>query len=148
MSGDNELEVYRQHRSNQKQHTYFLLAAVGACIGFALTQTKDASLQINQIPLAIALVSWGLSFYCGCVQADRDGAALYANLGLIRLQKGRDPIAGRNPELMQYGSDTIREIIEQHGEKSASASRWQFRFLAVGVVFYIGWHVLDMWART
>lgn len=129
MAGQNELEIYRQHLGAQQKYAYFLLAAVGACVGFALTQTKDASLGLSQIPLAFALLGWGLSFWCGCVHLSAVQATLYTNMGLIRMQTGKDPLAGSNRGLMAYGDKVIREIAEKQGNRSARASSWQFRFL-------------------
>lgn len=147
MAGGNELEIYRQHITAQQKYTYFLLAAVGACVGFALTQTKDLPFDQSQLPLAIALLGWALSFWCGCVHLKAVQATLYTNMGLIRLQLGRDPNAGHHPELMAYGSQVISEIAEKHSSRSSMASSWQLRFFILGVIAYIYWHISEMVAR-
>lgn len=148
MSGQNGLEVYRQHVGAQQKYSYFLLAAVGACVGFALAQTKDAMLGAYQIPLGLALFSWGLSFWCGCAHLRAVQATLYANMGLIRMQSGTDPLVGRDRASMAYGETVIREIADSHSSRSARASSWQFRFFIIGVSAYIFWHVWQMAART
>ena len=41
MSENNEpLELYKQHQASQDRYTYFLLAASGAAIGFAIQQNR------------------------------------------------------------------------------------------------------------
>jgi hypothetical protein len=60
---DNHLEVYRALRESQTRYAYFLLAAAGAAIGLVVSQTQTATLQWAQIPLAIAVAMWGLSFF-------------------------------------------------------------------------------------
>lgn len=148
MSGQNELEVYRQHIGAQQKYAYFLLAAVGACVGFALTQTKDAYISGNQLPLALVLLSWGLSFWCGCVHLRAVQATLYTNMGLIRMQSGTDPLTGRDRGLMAQGEAVMREIADGHGNRSGKASAWQFRFFTLGMAAYICWHILQMYERT
>ncbi len=56
------LEVYRAFREAQNRYTYFLLAT-GAAIGLAVNQTMNAILARSQVPLAGAVLSWGLSFF-------------------------------------------------------------------------------------
>jgi hypothetical protein len=40
-ASDDQMEVYKQHRNAQEKYVYFLLAAAGAAIGFAVNQTKE-----------------------------------------------------------------------------------------------------------
>lgn len=148
MAGQNELEIYRQHMAAKQKYAYFLLAAVGACVGFALTQTKDASIHIGQIPLAIGLAAWALSFWCGCKHLTSIQATMYTNLGLLKLKSGRDPIAGTDLELVAYGVGLAREAVNDHATKAGSTAQWQFRWFIVGVCSYIVWHVLEMASRT
>lgn len=148
MGGQSGLEVYRQHVVALQKYTYFLLAAVGACVGFALTQTNEAELSVMQIPLALALTGWGLSFWWGCAHLKLVQATLYTNAGLIRLQSGKDPVAGRNAALMMQGDSVIREIGEDQSQRAVRASSRQFWWFIFGVIAYIVWHVLAMWSRT
>lgn len=56
-------ELYRAHRTAQDKYTYFILAAAGAAIAFALNQTHDATLSWFKLPLGAAVLCWGLSFF-------------------------------------------------------------------------------------
>ena len=82
MSNDLLKEVYQQFRTSQDKYSYFLLAAAGAAIGFALTQTQGKPLSWSQLPLALAVVCWGLSFYFGCYFIEHITSSLYANFDL------------------------------------------------------------------
>jgi hypothetical protein len=42
MADDGKLELLRAHRTAADKYTYFLLAAAGAAIGFALNQTRES----------------------------------------------------------------------------------------------------------
>ena len=96
---DHELELWRAHRAMQEKHTYFLLAAAGACIGFALTQSKDMALSASMYPLGAALALWGVSFLLGCRHIEGALSITFANIGLLKMRSGRDPLAGQNPSL-------------------------------------------------
>ena len=50
------------------KYTFYLLAVVGAAVGFALNQTQGSVLAWSQIPLGLAVSSWFLSFYFGLRQ--------------------------------------------------------------------------------
>jgi hypothetical protein len=142
------MEIYRQHRGAQDKHTYFLLAAVGACIGFAATQTKDLPLRADQWPLAIAVFMWGMSFWCGCSHVRSMETVMLANMRLLTLQNGRDPMVGADLQGVFIGVQKLREVIDRHNKSAGRTHRWQFRFLAVGVAAYLAWHVLAMSSRA
>jgi hypothetical protein len=55
VSDENRLELFRALRDTQEKYVYFLLAAAGAAIGFALSQTQQATLSWSKLPLAGAV---------------------------------------------------------------------------------------------
>jgi hypothetical protein len=148
MPSDQQIEIYRQHRTAQDKYGYFLLAAVGAAIAFAVNQTQGAKLAWSQLPLACAVACWALSFFFGCRHLTYVESALFANFGLLTVIDGEDPRIGTHPQLMAVASDAIREAIELKSMRASRFARWQFRFLVLGTVFYLAWHVLGMWLRS
>ena len=66
MGNSSELEIYRQQRQGQDKYVYFLLAAAGASIAFALNQTKGLALAGSQWSLGVSVACWALSFLTGC----------------------------------------------------------------------------------
>lgn len=148
VSNENAREIFKTLRTAQEKHTYFLLAAAGAAIGLAVSQTRDSPLAWPQIPLGIAVVSWGLSFFSGCRYADYVAATLYANAELVRVQSGLHPKAGSNPEIMGIASEGILEAIEGNNKRASRFARWQFRFLVIGAILYVVWHVLEMYLHA
>lgn len=148
MADDKFLEIYKQHRTAQDKHTYFLLAAAGAAIALVFNQTKGTALSWSQIPLAIATLSWGLSFFFGCRHLNYISSTLYANGELLRVQKGIHPTSGNHPELMAAASEGIREAIESNSDWANSLGHLQFRFLIAGAIFFITWHIIEMWLHT
>lgn len=145
MADNNIREIYRQHRTAQDKYTYFLLAAAGAAIALAVNQTKGTSLSWSQLPLAIAVLCWGLSFFFGCRHLGYVSFTLFANADLLRVENGQHPLSGNNPQLMATASEGIRQAIESNSERANRLGHMQFRFLITGAVFYIAWHVIEMW---
>lgn len=148
MSSESQLEVYRALRESQSKYTYFLLAAAGAAIGFALTQTQNIGISCSQIPLGIAVILWGLSFYFGCRRLAYVNSTLYANSALLNIESGQHPEVGNHPQHMQAASEGVRQAIESNSEIANKLGHWQFRTLIAGAVFYVSWHVLEMYLRT
>jgi hypothetical protein len=148
MSNENLLEVYRQLRLAQDKYTYFLLAAVGAAIGLAITQTQGSALSWSQIPLALGVLCWGLSFIFGCLHLLNTSSALYTNAEKLRVESGINPMVGNDPQKMVKASQILSESFEKSSNRANRNSKWQFRFLVLGAIFYIGWHVLEMLIKT
>ena len=147
-SADQRLEVYRQHRAAQEKYVYFLLAAVGAAIALVVAQTQGAKVSWSQMPLAVAVLLWGLSFYFGCKHLAYVESTLFANGELLRVQAGEHPQVGGHVQLMQAASEGIRSAIESNSTWSSRFVRWQFGAFILASVSYVGWHVYEMWLRT
>lgn len=147
MSNEAQREVFRVLRESQSKYTYFLLAAAGAAIGFSLSQTKEVSLAWSQVPLGLAVLLWGVCFFCGCRHLAYVNSALYANAVLLKIESGQHPEVGNHPQRMQAASEGVRNAIEQNSESANRLGHWQFRSLVAGAVFYIIWHVLEMYFR-
>lgn len=148
MSSDQMMELYRQLRTSQDKYAYFLLASVGASIAFALSQTRDLSLSLSQCPLGLAVLLWGLSFYFGCRHIQYVSSTLYANAELLKVEGGRHPEIGRHPQMMAAASEGIRSAIETNINRSGRLANLQFSFFVTGVIFYVVWHILEMYLRV
>lgn len=148
MTDENIREVYRLLRLGQDKHVYFLLAAAGAAIGLAINQTHGAVLSKSQFPLAGAVLCWGLSFFFGSRHLDYGSSVLYSNHELLKVEGGQHPEVGGHPQLMAAASEGIRLAINDKSNRANRLGHMQFRFLIVGAVLYIGWHVLEMWLRS
>jgi hypothetical protein len=147
MPSEPQIEIYRQYRIAQDKYVYFLLAAAGATIAFAVNQTQGAKLAWSQLPLACAGACWALSFFFGCQHLNYVESTLFANDALLKVIAGEDPQIGMHPQRMAAASEGIREVIELNSKRAGGFARWQFRCLVLGAVFYLAWHVIGMWLR-
>jgi hypothetical protein len=91
---DQDLELYRQHRTGQHKYAYFLLAAAASGIALAVRSTTESTLHWSLIPIGLGVISWGLSFFCGCRHLESVQSQTFANAGLLRVQSGGEPSLG------------------------------------------------------
>ena len=148
MASEQQIEIYRQHRNAQEKYVYFLLAAVGAAIALAINQTQGAKIAWSQLPLAIAIILWSLSFFFGCRHLAYVESTLFANASLLEVKSGQHPEVDTHPQMMAAASEGIREAIKSNSKWAVRFARWQFNCLLLGAISYLGWHVFEMWLRS
>jgi len=140
--------VFRALRESQSKYAYFLLAAAGAAIALAVNQTHKAVLAWSQVPLALSVLSWALSFLFGCRYVAWVNSTLYANGEYLRVVSGQHPeLVDIHPQLVAAAKEGIRDAMEHNSNCANRNSQRQFRFLVTGAIFYIVWHVLEMYLR-
>jgi hypothetical protein len=136
--------LYSTLQDSQEKYVYFLLTGAGAAIAFAVTQTQTAALTPSKGILGLAVLSWGLSFFCGCRQISHRNSFVFQNYQFLRMQAGEMSEFPPHPQLVQV----IREDLEAQSKSLSKWSLWQFRFLLAGAGTYILWHVTEMYLRT
>lgn len=134
-----ETEIYKQHRELQNKYTYFLLAIAASCIALSLKRTTNSEITRSMIFLFIAVLSWGSSFFCGCRYSIHMDVGLHANADLLVAKKTQNP-----DEYIQQ----IKKVIQDSSKKCGTYIIWQFRFLWIGSLFFIGWHIIEMIKKT
>ncbi|QXE20044.1 hypothetical protein [Clostridium sp. 001] len=144
MNDENFREVYKTLHNSQDKYVYFILATTIAAIGFAITRTQNLKLNINQIPLLISVISWGISFLCGCINREYVNSTLYANSELLKVESGQHPKVGIHPQLIKAASEGIREAMISNSNKANKLGKGQMCFFMIGVFFYLVWHIIVM----
>ncbi|SCU94297.1 conserved membrane hypothetical protein [Cupriavidus necator] len=148
MAGDNALELYKQHQTINEKHTYFLLAAAGAAIGFAVQKTEGLLLSWWLTPVALAILLWGISFYCGCKHVTAWQSVMRVNADLLKLQSGTHPIQPRSSVEMKVALEAVTSALDRGVDRAARYQRLQFYLLVFGAVFFIIWRALVMVRAT
>ncbi len=148
MSQETLHEIFRQYRTAEDKYTYFLLAAAGAGIALAVNRTANSGIALSQIPLALAVLSWALSFFFGCRQVLYIQSNLYANFNLLQVESGEHPEIGYAPDHQKAAAEGIRKAMKFNAERAGRHARKQFAFLALGAAMYVAWHVLEMSLRS
>jgi len=148
MSAEYLREIIELYQTASQKLLYFSLAADGAAIGLALNQTQSAPIVWSQIPLAIAVLCWGLSFFSGVRYQHYVNSNLLANIHLLQNELGQHPLTGNDPLKVVAADKFIRESMERSIKRGSTFAGWHYRLLIMGSIFYIGWHILGMYLRT
>lgn len=148
MSDNLEHALHNSVDEMRQKYAHFLLAAVGACIGFAITQSGKSSLTIWAAPLGAALAFWSASFYIGCRYLHFRSTTLATNAEIVRLLNGQHEMAGNNPTAQKIGYEVLKDGHQKTDAQAGWCYRWQLRTFVIGTIFFIGWHVLEMWRRN
>jgi len=149
MSIQSAIEDQRKtHAEAQNKYPYFLLAAAGAAIGFAVQKTEGLPLSWWLVPVALATTAWAGSFYCGCKNLIWVGAAISANYSLLQLRQGSHPNQPPHPQLVEAAQSGTTKALYINIDNAQFYALWQFRLVIVGSAFFIAWRVLEMWRVT
>ncbi len=145
----NSSDLHKAHSAAHEKYHYFLLAAAGAAIGFALHKTEEEVISWWLLPVALASLLWALSFYFGCLAIGSVNTAMGANYNYLVLYDNYDKARPVIPQgKLESRLLAEREKIRNNQENAFKYARLQFHLLALGAVFFIVWHVLEMWCRT
>lgn len=138
------IELSKLHAAAQNKYTYFLLAASGACIGFSVQKTEGMVLSWNLVLCGLAVFCWGLSFYCGCKNVVSQKIAMSTNIELLQLKRGIHPQQPTEFMHTQAEINATKEALESVISRGTWHYRWQFRFLVLGALLFIAWHIQRM----
>jgi len=145
---DRDVEIFKVLREAHDKYTYFMLAAVGAAITVVLNRTQSAQLEWSQVPLAVAVVAWGLSFYFGTRRLHYGHLSLGMNAELLKVLAGEHPKVGPNQQMIQMARAALIEDMGRLASRATRSERLQFSLLMIGAMSYICWHILEMYLRT
>ena len=110
----------------------------GALIAYAMNQIEGEKLTPSLLPVGLAIMFWGLSFYYGINSIRR-----LMSTRIIGVFKERDGIK-TNPEYARLAEDKFNEI----GSLANKNSKRMYGFLYAGGISYIIWQVIQMSIRT
>jgi hypothetical protein len=137
-------DLHKAHSQGREKYTYFLLAAAGAAIGFAVQKTEGLPLSWWLLPVGVAIIFWGGSFYYGCKALDRVSAATSANFNLLRLLQGSHPKQPHEPQLASNARRDVEAALQKNIEDAQTYAVRQFRLLVTGAVLFVLWRGAEM----
>ncbi|MFA5783066.1 MAG: hypothetical protein WC868_12440 [Bacteroidales bacterium] len=145
---EEQKEMIKQFRQQQEKYTYYIIALCIAAIGFSIHKTTSLPLKLGQIPLGIAILTWGVSIYCGLKNIHYVLSTLYANIAYLEIAQGKDPDIGTHPQKIKAATEGIKRAMESNSEKASSLSTWQYRLFIIGFIAFLVWHILEMYKIT
>jgi ABC-type transport system involved in multi-copper enzyme maturation permease subunit len=143
-----QFNIQQEFREKQEKYVYYLIAISVSAIGFSVYKTENQSLTYSQIPLALAVLSWSISIFCGLKFLKYVISCLYANNGYYEIIKGRFPNIGSNPELIKSGVEGFREAMEINGKAMKKHFKFQGYLFYSGIILFIIWHIIEMYLKT
>jgi hypothetical protein len=150
MSSPQEVELHKQYKAAQDKYIYFLLAAAASAIGFAMTQTKTEALTIFQIPLALGVFSWVVSFYSGLQCIEFATSVTYQNFNYSQFKRKLSGLTqdAKTLELAQQIELDFTNTTDLQAKKLNFYGKLQGSSLLFGAFCYIIWHILRMYNLT
>ncbi|MFN0023435.1 MAG: hypothetical protein ACKVS5_05995 [Parvularculaceae bacterium] len=143
---DGQLKIVEIHHQTTERFVYFLLATAAASIAFAVSQTNELPLKCSQIPLGVAVLCWGLSFGCGCLVRIETHRALHANLEKLSLIRASTENA-LNSNFVDGRKEKLTNEFTSRNKKITCQTHLQISFYAAGGLFFIIWHIIEMYLR-
>lgn len=135
------LEVYKQLEEGTTKYVYYLLTAAASGIALSVNATSGSALSWSQIPLGLAVLSWGVSFFFGCRCAYTRNVLFGSNSDTAaRIMKSN--------RVTQVLRESVTKDLKTANRKAAKFMRWQFATLIAGAVLYVVWHVIEMALRS
>lgn len=135
-------DLHRRHSEAWNKYTYFILAITTASIAFALQRSEGASWDCGLIPLGIAVLLWGASFYCGITEVRLATRALGTNYSLLQLEVGNHPNQPSDPSHIGPAREGITDALNETVRKAQTCHVWQLRFYFIGAISYTVWHFM------
>ncbi|WP_395444048.1 hypothetical protein [Caulobacter sp. UC70_42] len=144
MAGEAGLELRKTIRAHDDKFDYFLLAAAGASIAYAMNQVKGMALSWSQICLGVAVLSWGLSFYFGCERLAYVRGSLAINIQMNdAFHDKRFTLADRH-----FLRDKGEIAFNKADGMAAVRRKLQYGLLIFGGISYICWQVNEMYWKA
>lgn len=139
-----QLQIQNEHRSQLTKYRYYIIGLSVTSIGFSVYQTTGQNISIFHIPLAFAIVSWGISIYLGLRYIHYYLKILFADNSLFNIKAGHHEIAGTDPIKIHDTIDIVFEAINVDKRTMAKIGNWQVRTFYSGAMLFIIWHVITM----
>lgn len=141
-------EFFKLFQVGQNQYTYFIMAIDASGIGFVLNKIDDKAFSYSIILACLAIISWGISFYCG---------TRFQQIKNKRLKLEYDNMDMREPDYPGIEGDQkiIREKAVEY-ENIALSDQCKADtmysciniFVCVGIVFLICYEIWEMVVRS
>jgi hypothetical protein len=137
-------ELQKLHFESHNKYVYFLLAATGAALGYALQKLDGLPITWWVSPGLLATFCWLASFYAGCLRITWTHRAIQSDYSSVQLQRGIHLRQPKDPTETQQAIEITKGHTLSNLQKSSLYLRLQFWLLTAGVVFFVIWRILEM----
>lgn len=139
---DQLLHLNKIHADGHSKYVYFLLAATGAALGYALQKLDNSAFNCQAWFGLSAIGCLLISFFCGCKHITAIQAAIFSNSQLIQIQQGSHPMQPVSQKEVEIARRVTSQALESKNNKAQTFFQLQFWLWAVGVLLFAMWRVL------
>ncbi len=137
-------EIRLQFRQQQEKFVYYIIALSVAAIGFSIIATKNQALSCSHIFVALAILSWAFSVFFGFRFIKLTISTLFSNHVYIQILNGSNPEVGNNINLIKAASEGVKIAMDSNSRSANKSLTIQEILFYLGIVFYLVWHVIEM----
>ena len=145
---DIKTDLMKEFRSQQQKYVYYIIALSVTSIGFSIFQTMNEPLKITQIPLGLAILSWGFSIFFGLSFIRYIISSIYANIEYFNVIEGNNPDVVKKPQFKDSIIEGIKQAIQSNSKKTTKLFKSQNYLFYFGVVLFILWRIIEMYYKT
>ena len=138
---DKLIHLNRVHSDGHSKYVYFLLAATGAALGYALSKLDSASADSTVWLGIAAIATWLLSFWLGCKHLEKIQSAIWLNGEILQLSEGSHPRQPTSAEHIAIAQAAAASALERENGSAQTFFRWQFRTLVLGILLFTAWRL-------
>ena len=129
------------YNESKSKYTYFLMAAAGASMGYALQKLDGLPRSALNSLAVVATILWAISILLGCLAISKSLRILVANHGQMRLSIA-SMTSPLGEGLRQIKTPELTDKIKLLGRDAVWLARIQFWTLIVGVWVYAAWRIV------
>lgn len=149
LNQDTELALVQELKAGKVKFCYFIMAASGSAIGFAITQTKTTAFETHHYIWLAAVIFWALSFFCGIRYISKINSVIFSNVTYLQnKRKIYGGSASQEFELQQLNESKFHEAVSEDNNSLVLYGHAQVYLLLSGALVYVIWHVYRMWDST
>ncbi|MFQ2043621.1 hypothetical protein [Aeromonas veronii] len=146
MSGENEVELIKMYKAAQEKYIYFLMAAAGSGIGFAIVQTKVEKLAYHHALWGLSVVLWALSFLCGLQFIEHLNSTTFQNANYLGLKRDLSNCTIEQRKSLAADVHAVyQSTMDRHQQSMEFFGKWQMYLLLSGALCYVVWHIYKMY---
>ena len=142
---EEQKEIQKEFRRQKEKYVYYLIALAVTAIGFSVLKTTGTPLNIRQIPLAMAVLSWSISIYSGLTFLKYTMNILFANNAYFDVVSGPYVDLPNHPDYIDAATKGIKQGMESLKIKASKFPQRQDYFFYGGIFLFLFWHVLEMY---
>jgi hypothetical protein len=139
---DELLHLNKLHADGHSKYVYFLLAATGAALGYALQKLDTSTFNCQVLFGLAAITCWLVSLFYGCKHITTIQSAILSNSHLLQLQQGNHPMQPDSREGFEIAWKITSNSLESKNNRAQLFFRLQFWSLAIGVLLFATWRVV------